>query len=163
MGSFGEGCSAVGRCSCSRMALWGLSSRSGLRGESWPSSGRPGVGGAVVGGAAEARRVSHSARSRFSLHSQLVLRYRRCLITTYRSSSRSSSSAFATLAMFRGFGLFRKGTRGGASSSLENQSLRMPFVTRSEASSSWMTRAIRTSAPPPQDTCVSLNIPACNA
>lgn len=60
---------------------------------------------------------------------------------THLSSSRSSSSAFAAFAMFRGFGFFRNATCSCGSSSRENQSLRVPFETRSCESSSWITRA----------------------
>ena len=63
------------------------------------------------------------------------------VIDAYLSSSLSNSSAFAAFATFRGFGFFRNGTCGAASSSRENQSLSVPFVIKSCESSAWITRA----------------------
>ena len=95
----------------------------------------------VGGGIAHLARVSHSWRSFLSLQSVSIVPHDLLSAEPYLSSSRSSSIAFAALAMFRGLGFFRKATCCCGSSSRENQSLSMRFETRSCDSSSCMTRA----------------------
>ncbi len=59
--------SSEGACSCSRIARWGLSKRSGLIGESCPSAGAVSSVGEGTGAAEEVMSWSHSARSFFNL------------------------------------------------------------------------------------------------
>lgn len=95
----------------------------------------------VGGGIADLVRVSHSWRSSLSLQSVSNVPHDLLSVEPYLSSSRSSSIAFAALAMFRGLGFFRRATCCCGSSSRENQSLSIRFETRSCDSSSCMIRA----------------------
>lgn len=124
--------SVVGAWSCSRIARCGLSRSSARIGESGPSESASLFAGEGAG-AADAMSWSHSARSFFNLYPACQFQcWRKALeVPTHLASSFSSSSAFAVLATFRGFGFFRNGICGGTLSSRENQSLSVPFVTRS--------------------------------
>jgi len=154
--------------SWARISRSGVERRSGWRGESGVGSLASASGSAVlVGGTAERVRASQSARSALSLEGEEGQPWLHRWVwseRTHLSSSRSSSSAFAALAMLRGFGALRRGIAGGAASSRENQSLSVPLVTRSFDSSACITRARSLSAfPSRRNPRIALDLPACNA
>jgi hypothetical protein len=97
-----------------KMARSGLLRRSAFSGESplTAGSGRAvafcfsGVGA----GMADFARLSHSWRSFLSLQIISIMLCVVSYVMPYLSSSSSSSTAFAALAMFRGLGFFRRAT-----------------------------------------------------